>query len=145
MRSERGIALIIVLAFIVLLTGLVVAYLSRTSTARQVAHGNFNDAKADQLARSAVDIVVADLKQEIVAGSSPTPAPPAAPIYLPSGPANMLPVRSGNPAGSPDPIPNLVRRSVRSDPASRASACAHPATGAILRVATWSTSAKRSA
>jgi hypothetical protein len=119
MRSERGIALIIVLAFIVLLAGLVVAYLSRTSTARQVAHGSFNDAKADQLARSAVDIVVADLKQEIVAGSTPSSVNGYT-IYTPSTNANMLPITSGTP--SDKSIPNLVRRSVRSDPASRASA-----------------------
>ena len=118
-RSERGIALIIVLAFIVLLAGLVVAYLSRTGTGRQVAHGSFNDAKADQLARSAVDIVVADLKQEIVAGSTPSSVNGYT-IYTPSTNANMLPITSGTP--SDKSIPNLVRRSVRSDPASRASA-----------------------
>src|SRR5438552_5360232 len=118
-RSERGIALIIVLAFIVLLTGLVVTYLSRTSTSRQVAHGNFNDAKADQLARSAVDVTVADLKQEIVAGSTPSPVNGYT-IYTPSTNANMLPITSGTP--SDKSIPNLVKRSVNTDATSRASA-----------------------
>src|SRR6266704_2194506 len=49
-RRERGAALIIVLAFVVLLTGLMVAYLSRTTSDRQVAHSSFNQTKADQVA-----------------------------------------------------------------------------------------------
>ncbi len=40
---ERGAALIIVLAFVVLLTGLGIAYLSRTTSDRQVAHSSFNE------------------------------------------------------------------------------------------------------
>jgi hypothetical protein len=116
-----------VLAFIVLLTTLVVAYLSRTTTDRQIAHGDFNDAKADHLARSAIDIIVGDLKQEIVSGSTASTINGQV-IYNPSSAGFILPARSGNPPGAPDPAPNLVRRSVRSDPivfpgvASRASA-----------------------
>ena len=106
---ERAAALIIVLAFVVLLTGLSVAYLSRTTSDRQVAHSSFNQSRADQLAASAMDLVIGNLRQEIT-GPSPTPAPP----YLN---ANVLPARSGNPpiVGGVDPIPNLIRRSVRSD------------------------------
>src|SRR5205085_2678234 len=40
------------------------------------------------------------------------PTPP----YLFATNPNMLPLRSGNPSGNPDPIPNLVRRSVYPDP-----------------------------
>src|SRR5436853_7323668 len=72
---ERAAALIIVLAFVVLLTGLGVAYLSRTTSDRQVAHSSFNQANVDQLAQSAMDNVIGDLRQEIVNGSSPSPAP----------------------------------------------------------------------
>src|SRR5207249_8294648 len=70
--AERGVALVIVLAFLLLMAGLVVAFLSRTATHRQVAHGSFNEAKADELAWGALDIVVADLKQEISDGSTAT-------------------------------------------------------------------------
>ena len=38
----RGAALLIVLAFAVLLTGLTLAYLSRTTSDRQVAHSSFH-------------------------------------------------------------------------------------------------------
>src|ERR1700737_5434904 len=101
--SEQGMALVIVLAFLVLMAGLVVAFLSRTVTGRQIAHGSFNNSKADQLARSALDIVVADFKQEIAGG-------------VPISNSNVVPQRSPKPpAGSTPVIANLVRRSVRAD------------------------------
>jgi len=108
---DRGAALIIVLALVVLLTGLVLAYFSRTTGDRQVAQVSFNQTKVDQVAASGMDLVIGGLRQEIT-GPNPTPTPP----YLPATAANMLPLRSGNPAGVPDPIPNLIRRSVRADP-----------------------------
>src|SRR5437868_3494614 len=87
---ENAAALLIVLAFLVLLTGITVAYLSRTSTDRQVAHGSFNDAKADQLARSALDVVVGDLKQEIANGSTSSSVNNVT-IYTPTTAANLVP------------------------------------------------------
>lgn len=114
-NARRGAALLIVLAFVVLLTAMVVAYFTRVTTDNQSAKISFVGSDADQLARSALDIVVGDLKQEISAGSSPTPAPPALPIYLPTAAANMIPRRSGVPTGAPEPIPNLIRRSLASD------------------------------
>jgi hypothetical protein len=113
--EETGVALVIVLAFVVLLTGIVVAYLSRSSTQRQVSHTNFSDTKADELARGALDVIVGDLKQEIFDGSNASTINGSV-IYTPKQPSYILPTRSGNPVSIPDPIPNLVRRSVRSDP-----------------------------
>lgn len=66
--SNRGVALLIVLACVVLLSGLVVAYFSRTTTDRQLSNSSFHQAKADELARSALAIVTSELKQEIVNG-----------------------------------------------------------------------------
>ncbi len=107
----------IVLAFVVLLTGLVVASLSRTQADRTVAHGSFNQSKVDQLAASAAEIVIGDLRQEIVNGSNVPVTVNDKSIYTPSAAANMLPQRSGNPppVSGVDPLPNLVRRSVRAD------------------------------
>jgi hypothetical protein len=110
MFRQRGAALIIVLAFVVLLTGLVVAYFSRAATDRQLSSASFNNTASDLLARSALVIVVSDLKQEIAIAPTVTSA-------------NILPLRSGNPSFAPatgsntptDPIPNLIRRSVRLD------------------------------
>jgi hypothetical protein len=115
---ECGAALLIVLAFVVLLTGLSVAYLSRTTSDRQIAHSSFNQSKADQLSASAMNNIVGDLRQEIVDGSdSPAPifgpSPTASPFYLytPTSTANMPPQRYGNAAT----VPNLIRSSLAGD------------------------------
>ena len=97
-RPSKGAALIIVLAFVVLVTVLGIAYFSRTTTDRQLAQASFNDTGADLLGRSALDIVVSIFKQEI-AKNRPVTA------------ANIQPQRAGD-----DPtVPNLIRRSFSAD------------------------------
>ena len=115
---ENAVALLIVLAFLVLLAGLTVAYLSRTATDRQVAHGSFNDAKSEQLARSALEIIAGDLKEELVDGSTSFTYAGSSIFYVPSSNANVVPMRAGIPGAGETPIPNLVRRSIRLDPIS---------------------------
>jgi hypothetical protein len=106
--SNKGVALIVVLAFVVLLSGLVVAYLIRAGTDRQLAQSSFQDTKSDLLARSAIDIVVADFKQEIADGAMVTAT-------------NIQPQRWGTPLADGTPFPNLIRRSVQGDPTGRTS------------------------
>src|SRR6266404_732173 len=117
LAPNTGAALLIVLAFVVLLTGFVLAYFSRAGTDRQLAQSSFNDTDSTILARSALDIVVNDFKQKIVNGSTniapggtPFYSPSPAPLPLPTT-AYVLPIRSGNPtfagAETNDPIPNL--------------------------------------
>src|SRR5438270_6988943 len=116
---NAGFALVIVLAFIVLLTGLTIAYYSRTTSDRQVAHSSFNQSKVDQLAASAMETIIGDLRQEIVNGSTAIALNNGTTIYTPSPARNMVPTRSPIPAaGSTPAILNLVRRSVRSDAVS---------------------------
>jgi hypothetical protein len=115
---QRGAALIIVLAFVVLLTGLGVAYLSRITSDRQVSHSSLNQSSADQLAQSAMDNIIGGLRQEITNGSG-SPSPTASPVtlFVPTSNANMVPMRNPTPTpGTTPAIPNLIRRSVRSDP-----------------------------
>ena len=107
---DRAVVLLIVLAFLVLLTGLIVAYFSRTATDRQLAKTSSGDTLADLLARSALDIVIADLQQEISTGSTATTINSIT-IYSPSA-GNISPRRSGTLSS----MPNLIRRSIRSDP-----------------------------
>ena len=123
--QQRGAALIIVLAFVVLFAGVGVAYLSRTTGDRQVAQSSFNQSNVDQLVQSAVDNIIGDLRQEITNGSTAVTQADGTTLYTPTAAANMVPQRSGNAAGAP----TLIRRSVRSDtlsgnpaPPSRASA-----------------------
>ena len=121
-RREKGVAIVLVLACIVILTGLVFAFFSRAITERQVASTSMDQSSADILARSAMDIIVGDLKQEIVDGSSPSPTEYKlyVPKSVPKSNAYVLPQTSGTPSPGPSTasplIPNLVRRSVRNDP-----------------------------
>src|SRR5882762_5486726 len=104
--ASKGAALIIVLALVVIATGLGLAYFSRTTTDRQLAQSSYNDTSADLLARSALDIVVGDFKQEIV--NNPT-----------VGYANIQP--TPYPIPTPADIFNLIRYSSRNASVSRAS------------------------
>lgn len=116
--KEPGAALIIVLAFVVLLTGIAVAYLSRTTNDRQLAHSSFNQTNVDQLAQSAMDNIIGDLRQEILNGSG-SPSPTASPVtlFVPTSNANMVPMHKPTPTpGTTPAIANLIRRSVRSEP-----------------------------
>jgi hypothetical protein len=108
--NERAVALVLVLAFVVLFTGLVVAYFSRTITERQVSNSNVNRGKADVLAKSCLDVIVGGLKQEIDAGSTKNTAGGIT-IYAPNSAANIVPIRSGVPSGTS--FANMVRRSVQ--------------------------------
>jgi hypothetical protein len=124
-RSPKGAALIIVLAFVVLVTVLSLTYFSRTTTDRQLAQSSFNDTTADLVARSALDITVSDLKQEIAANT-------------PVSAANIQPARY--PAGIPDDNPNLIRYSSRNAAVSRAStvsSTAGSANGRSISLARW--------
>src|SRR5438132_11113056 len=104
--ASKGAALIIVLALVVLATGFGLAYLTRATTDRQLAQSSYNDTSSDLLARSALDITVSDLKQEIA-------------INTPVSANNIKPARY--PAGIPDDNPNLIRYSSQNAAASRAS------------------------
>ncbi|GAT35425.1 Tfp pilus assembly protein PilX [Terrimicrobium sacchariphilum] len=111
-----GMALVIVLAFVVLLSGLVLAYISHSMLTRKMSDSSLGDTRARQLAESSLEVIVSDLKQEIANGST-TNTYGTNIVYLPSSNAYIVPMRSGNPtvSGTNDPIPNLIRRSVRSD------------------------------
>ena len=101
--ASKGAALMIVLAFVVLLAGVALAYFSRTTTDRQLAQSSYTDTSSDLLARSALDIVVNDFKQDIINNPTVTTA-------------NIQPTRYGDAS-----IPNLIRRSYNGDPTNRTS------------------------
>ena len=134
---EQAAALLIVLAMVVMLTGLAVAYFSRTTSDRQVAQSSFHQSKVDQLAQSAMDLIIGDLQTEIVNGSSPTPTvtPSVSPIPVPTATpfvyslltaANIVPVVWPSPTPGTTPIPNLIRVSTRNDGPGGANAVPSP-------------------
>jgi len=119
--ADKGAALMIVLAFVVLLTGVALAYFSRTTTDRQLAQASYTDTSSDLLARSALDIVVRDFKQDILTGQ-------------PVSPTNIEPPRYGDDAS----IPNLIRRSVQGIGAtSTISSTSVSANGRSISTARW--------
>lgn len=64
-RTSRGMALVITLSAVVLLTVLVLAFFSRAQLNRQISYSSTNLIKSDILARSALDIIVGELRCEI--------------------------------------------------------------------------------
>ena len=65
-----GGALIVVLAFMVMLLGLVMAFFSHSLSERQVSKSSGSQTKVELFAQGAMDSVISDLKQEIAAGST---------------------------------------------------------------------------
>lgn len=129
-RGRSGTALIVVLMFVVLMTVVVLAFFMKATAFRGLSQSAVSEFKTDTLARSALAVTVADLREEIRRGSTLKTVGNTS-LFYPTNSANAIPMRSGNPALEPDgtdPIPNLIRRSVRADAipspgvASRASA-----------------------
>ena len=155
-RRKQGVALVLVLCFIVLITGLVVAYFSRTLTTLQLSNASTSSVEAKILANSATDTILGDLKQEIADGSimatpPPTSSPAGNPVYVPKQAAYAVPQRNptaANTGQSADPLPNLVRRSLQADTgsipapaltshASAASSSTPSANGHFVSTARW--------
>ncbi len=106
--SQKGAALLIVLAFVVLLTVLSVAFFSRAALDRQVSFSSSNQVKADLLARGALAVTVGDLKQELAAGSTISTVSGIT-VYTPNAPATVNPALGGS-TGTGG-LENLVKRS----------------------------------
>ena len=68
--ASRGVALVIVLALVVLLTGLVIAFFSRSLLDRQISNSSVDRAKVSDFADGAANTIIGDLKQEIVFSST---------------------------------------------------------------------------
>jgi len=121
---------VVVLALVVLLTGLVVTYFSRSMWDRQMSNSSLHQALADDLARSALDIVTGDLKQEMAEGSMDNKATvDDVTIYTPDKPEYIVPVRNT----PTNPTPALLRISGTTSIA--APGADHPASGAISTAA----------
>jgi len=105
-RRQSGFALLLTLGSVVLLSGLILAFLSRARMNSQVSHSNTNIVKADLLARSALDIVTGELRAEIADTSRSTKTSLSATntLYVPTT-ASALPARLGlSPSTSTGPI-----------------------------------------
>lgn len=89
-RSERGVAIVIVLAFVVLVSGLVVAFFSRSVQDRQVSSNSANETRVELFAQGAMETTLGDLKQEIIDGSvNLNPDGPS--VYFPRASSAAMP------------------------------------------------------
>jgi hypothetical protein len=110
--NQSGAALIITLACIVILTALILAFLSHTLIENQVSLASADQSSASLFARGAVDSVIGEVKQEIAAGSTMTYPPSGSDIrdpnciFLPATNQAMVPYRMD--AGAPL---NVLKRS----------------------------------
>ena len=145
-RSSRGSALVIVLAFVVLLTGLVLAFLANSLNNRKLSDSSANQAKVELFAQGAVDCIIADLKQEIISGSTSTNITTGSAIttiYSPRNTANIVPALVGS-TGT-NGLQNLVKRSARGLPffpagmnrASSDSSTSPSKNGRSISIARW--------
>ena len=104
-KPRNGVALVIVLSFIILLTLLVVAFFTTAINEQQIATSSHKQTEVDLFAQGAVDTLLGDLRQEIAAGSEPGLNLPK--IYFPTSPATVSPAL----VGSHPALPNLIKRS----------------------------------
>lgn len=98
-QERAGMALVIVLALVVLVTGIVTAYLTQATANREISEGDAAYFRTDQLADMALESIIADLKGEIAAGSDSN--------GLPKEPAAVVPCKVET---APD-LPNLLKKS----------------------------------
>jgi hypothetical protein len=111
---SAGVALIIVLAFVVILTGVILAFFSRALASRQISNASASQTKVELFAEGATDTIIANLQQEIAMSSSSsivTTGSVTNTIFIPLTPASMLPQISGTTTSVPGLPPNLLVRS----------------------------------
>ncbi len=98
-RDVRGVALLITLSAVVLITVLILAFFSNSQLNRQISYSNTNTVKADQLARSALEIVTGQIREEIADpsySSTNNGGNSAYPIfYRPLAASNAVPQKVG--------------------------------------------------
>lgn len=116
--NRSGMALVVTLAIVVLLTFLVVAFFSAATTYRVVENTSAGGVTAKILAEGAVGAVQAELVGEIIAGSTNTSVVTAGvtnKIYYPTTVTNMVPKRAVSSAitATDTNFANLVKQSGR--------------------------------
>lgn len=120
--DHSGVALVVILVFLVLLSGLVMAFFSRATADRQLSQRYADTVDTKLLAQGAVNMIIGDLKQEISAGSTNVPVGSSTLTY-PATAQSAVPSR----VGTTNTLPNLVKTSISgSDFYSSTNASAFP-------------------
>lgn len=103
----RGFAILTVLFFVSAISLLIVTFLSASRFDQISSHNYGESLRAEQIGQGAVNLLLRNLSQEIVAGSTRV----GTGNYRPTGPASVLPAG----IGTIPSIPNLIQRSVATD------------------------------
>jgi len=104
-HSPKGSALVIILSAVVLVSILVILFVSQATLNRQISFSSAGQYRADTIAFTAMDTVVGDLRSEIIAGSTTTTIGGIS-IYQPTNNFTAVPLRV-----SDDGFTNVVKRS----------------------------------
>jgi hypothetical protein len=134
-RRRGGSALLVVLSFVLLLSIVTAAFLSRALLEKKVSDSSANQTRTDLFAAGAVNSIISDFQAEIAAGSQTNPLAGATvktslfiPEYItkPAAVQTITPSRTWSTTGDPNdlgpngtysngpsnPFPNLLKRSL---------------------------------
>jgi hypothetical protein len=114
-KRRQGVALVIVLAFVVIMTGVIIAYFSRSLSNRQISDASASQTKVSLFGQGTQDTIIANLQAEIVLSSSSlTMVTGTGTAYIPSTPAALEPQMSGDNSSlvsGTNWAPNFIARS----------------------------------
>lgn len=111
-RRNDGFAIVLVLAVIVLLVGVALAFFSNALLQKQISQSSASRVKTDIFAEGALDTIVSDFKAEIKAGSVSTnivTGSVTTTLYFPANSSNMVPALAGS--SGTNGLENLLKRS----------------------------------
>lgn len=142
--TPRGVALVITMALVILLSFMVIAFFSMVTTNSQIENTSAGGVTARLLAEGAVGAIQADLRQEIIAGSTAVGSGNST-VYYANAPANMVPLRAVNLSATDPNFLNVVKQSGKVFapgatifPASSAKSTEPANNGRLVSAARWS-------
>jgi len=103
-RRRSGVALVIILSAIVIVSILITLFLANANLSRQVSFASAAQSRAEAVADLGLETIIGDLRSEIAAGSTNSGLLPL--IYLPSTNFTVVPFRT-----AADGMTNIVKRS----------------------------------
>lgn len=109
-RRQKGSALVITLALLVLICALVLSFFVQSTLSRQIAFSSAGQYRADLAAQTALDTIIGDLRTEISAGSTAYTSNGIS-IYIPTNNFTAAPYRVNDQG-----FANLVKQSTSASP-----------------------------
>lgn len=105
--KRRGVALVVILASLVIVSIVLAAFLTQATLNRQISFSSAGQARAENIAFCGLDTIVGDLRSEMAAGSASVSTVSGVTLYRPASNSTAVPARAGDQA-----FPNLVKKSL---------------------------------